>query len=281
MQPFDQSPVSRPFAESRLLSGFLSEEQAEALSAFRRAPEAVRAEARSKFGIALSRPTVPSERVSFRPVEEPTALGLLQAFGLECGGVPSLANLVGFEWVSIRGLVAGHLLTEAMAKPQKDIKAEASIDDVARYSLFGPPLQLQEDLVQIGPLVLLSPSALRFVPEHMQFDARGVSVRYAMRPHPSPIRVLLLDNRAIATRHLERLVALHEAGHREALCVVHYGYGVDTISHMPSAPILAADSAPPRIADFSDATIMTRIPIRTPAVMIRACIDVIDVGVTD
>src|SRR4051812_22637218 len=104
------SPAQRLVADGRLLAGFLDEQTAAKLTAFVRAPLAAQRAVREKFGAAAAVQGRTLPIAVFRHVDEPDVVDMLAAIAQECGGPGALHNLVGFEWVTIDGIIAGHYL---------------------------------------------------------------------------------------------------------------------------------------------------------------------------
>jgi hypothetical protein len=97
-----------------------------------------------------------------------------------------------------------------------------------------------------------------------------------------PISVLYIDDRAIALTHLERLVSLQEAGIKEALCLVHYGYGTEVLGLLQNADLsLATSDRPPYIDDFSNNQFMVRVPVQTPRSLVALSQQTVNLTVFD
>jgi hypothetical protein len=262
------------FAEGRILAGFLNEQTASVIPEFVQAPAANQKLVRDKFAAAQSsaRPKAPHPR--FRHVDEPEAIASLQRVSSRCGGPLALSNLVGFEWVEISGIIAGKHVAAPMPLSGRFPTANAAIVQVANYCLAGNMIVVGEDLSIVKTsdgVIVVSPEKLRLHPTpHPNLGPQGgLLVEYLLDREPSPISLLCIDDRVIAVRHLERLVTLREAGFKEALCLVHYGYGTEALELLQNVDLSAATSdCPPYIGDFSDDQLMVRVPVPTPRTLV-------------
>src|SRR6266404_1248206 len=275
----NQSPVRRLTAEGRILAGFLTEDSAATLPQFNEAPTSLQDALRQKFsksGIHETGEIVAP--ASFRHVDEPEAMAVLAGVALQCGGPIGLNNLVGFEWVQIAGILSGHYLAAPMPVADRVPRANGSISEIARFCLFGSRVQ-PEDLMATPSLEMISPERLRLQPISLGLAADGLTLKYAVDQEPSPIMVLLVDDHAIAVRYQERLVALLEAGVKEALCLISYGYGIEVLTTLPTVdPLWFASPRPPCIGDFLNEEVLVRIPVRTPRTMLRFSHQAIDLA---
>ena len=269
--------VQRLFAEGRILAGFLTEEAASGLPEFIRAPETDRTSAREKFGFT---DTATVDRVpypAFRHVVESEVTALLQEVSPLCIGPPSLSNFVGFEWVEIDGILAGHYVASPMPVADRFPKSTSPVSEIARYCIFGSRIGPQ-DLVAVDVNVV-SPEKLVLRPLGLNFGPQGLTVTYAASQEASPVALLLVENRVIAVRHQERLVAMLEGGIKEALCLVHYGYGLAAIRSLPTVnPQLLNSLRPPRIVDFTNDKIMSRIHVPAPKTLLMFFQHTVDVS---
>ena len=258
--------VQRLFAEGRILAAFLTEEIACGLPEFIRAPESDRASVREKFGLAATANLDSAPHPGFRHVVELDAIALLQGVSPLCSSPPNLSNFVGFEWVEIDGIFAGHYVAAPMPVAGRFPNIASPISEIARYSIFGS--QIGSDLVAQGGIVV-SPEKLRLRFNGLNLGPQGLTVNYAVSQEPSPVALLLVEDRVFAVRHQERLVALLEAGIREALCLVYYGYGIDALRFLPTiSPTFLNSSRPPRIVDFTNDKIMNRIHVPPPRTIV-------------
>ena len=273
--------VQRIYAEGRILAGYLTEETAQLLPEFARAPASDQESVRAKFGLAANvKKDVPALSPSFRHVDEPEAIEILRRIAPRCGGPPNLSNLVGFEWVAISPIIAGHYVAAPMPLAGRFPTSGASVQEITNYCMIGSSLSIEDVMINVADnLTLISPERLRLRPvPHANFGPQGgLLIEYLFEREPSPVTVLLLEDRVIALNHQERLVALQEQGIKEALCLVQYGYGMETLKYLPTINISVIDSEnPPHIVDFTNEDLMVRIPVQTPATLITMTHQVID-----
>ena len=275
--PLASSPVQRLVAEGRILAAYLTDDLAARLPEFTRAPLPLQRSVREKFGAAAGLPDGDDLPPAFRHVEEQAVVDLLKTVAGQCGGPTSLSNLVGFEWVRICSVIAGHYVAAPMPVAGRvPAGPDAGVVDVARYCLFGSPVAAQ-DLLVLPTGDVVSPERLRFRLTGLNFRQQGLLAEYAVDVPPSPITVLYIDDRLVAVRHLERLVALAEGGIDEALCLVSYGYGLEILHSLPSVeePVLLS-KRPPRLSHFRNTEFMVKIPVPTPRALLRFSHDVVD-----
>lgn len=269
------SPAARLVAQGRILAGFLSPESAIRLPSFAQAPPPVRMRIQSLFG---QRP-LPANPVTarFRHVEEPDALQVI-AVAAASGGPPTLSNLVGFEWIRIDGIVAGHYIAAPMPEAGRCPDLTAPAGHIAEFCMYGGRIG-PNDFAPVDGLGFVSPEPLRFQPQGMRFEGAMLSLDYHVQRPASPITVLAIEHRVIAVKHLERLVALQDGGVQEALCLVCYGYGTHVLSTLPTieAEVLNADR-PPLISDFSNNNVAVPIPVHTPRTLVKFSHDVTDLA---
>lgn len=277
-QPFPSlSPAQRLVAEGRILAGFLTEATAAVVPEFSRAPAQLQNAIRSRFSAGGS-PSGASSDPIFRHIDEPEVLALLGPAASACGGQTALSNLVGFEWVQIDTLLAGHYVAAPMPPQGRSPTNSAPLSHIARYCIVGSQVG-GSDIVVLDPGHLLSPERLRLGLTGINLGPEGLTVQYSVGQEPSPVAVLLVDNRAFAVQHQERLVALLEGGVKEALCLVFYGYGTEALKHLPTIDeALRSSGRPPCIADFLSESATVRIPVHPPRTLLRVSHDAIDLN---
>lgn len=277
----NQSPVRRLAAEGRILAGFLTEDAAASLPEFCKLPLATQNDIRAKFGAASRNAQSSSLPVPrFRHVDEPEAINVLAGAAAQCGGPTRLDNLVGFEWVEIATILAGHYIAMPMPVNGRLSAVAASITDIVRYCMVGMPV-LGEDLVIFpGSGDIVVPERLRLRLNGLGLGPDGLAARYSIDQEPSPVTIWFVDDRAIAVRHQERLVGLLEAGVTEALCLVCFGYGLEVLQTMPTITAASFESyRPPYVSDFCNEEMMVRIPVPTPKTLLRFSHQVIDLAI--
>ncbi len=269
------SPAARLVAQGRILAGFLTVESAIRLPSFVQAPAAVRTRIQSLFGRRPSAATDATAR--FRHVDEPDAMNVV-AVASASAGPTTLSNLVGFEWVRIDSIVAGHYVAAPMPEAGRCPDLTAPPGQVAEFSMYGGRIG-PNDFVPVDGVGFVSPEPLRFQPQGVRFEGPMLSVDYQVQRPASPITVLAIDHRVIAVKHLERLVALQDGGVKEALCLVCYGYGTHVLNSLPTieVEVLNADR-PPLISDFSNNDVGVPIPVHTPRTLVKFSHDVTDLA---
>jgi hypothetical protein len=242
---------------------------------------------RQKFGAINSVPGVdPFPLPRFRHIEESDAITVLASISARSGGSVALSNLVGFEWVGIEGIAAGSYVASPMPAQGRFPSSTSSLTDVATYCLLGSSLQMEDLNIIAMPdsFVIVSPERIRPHPTlHPKPGPNGgLMFEYQFEREVSPITVLSIDDRVIAMRHQERLVSLLEAGIKEALCLIHYGYGAETIAFLPTLdPAFLVSDRPPRISDFTDSALMVRIPVQTPRTLVALLHHKMDLAVLE
>ena len=182
------SPAVRLVAQGRILAGFLNAESATRLPGFAQAPAAVKTRVQSLFGRRPS-PAAPVT-ARFRHVEEPDAMSIV-AVGAASAGPTTLSNLVGFEWVRIDSIVAGHYVAAPMPEPGRCPDVTAPAGQVAEFCMYGGRVA-PNDFVSVDGVGFLSPEPLRFQPQGVRFEGPMLSVDYQVQRPASPITVLAI-----------------------------------------------------------------------------------------
>ena len=270
------SPVQRLTAEGRLLAGFLTEEVALTLPEFVSAPEATQQLIRGKFAAANNLTgNLPSP--VFRHIEEQEIVTILAGIAHECGGSASLGNLVGFEWVDIDSILAGHYVAAPMPLAERSPGQNSPVAEIAKFCLFGSLISMQ-DLMML-PMGILTPEKFRLKIHQMGFGPQRLTIEYVIDRQPSPIILFLVEDRLIAVRHQERLIALMEADVKNALCLVQYGYSAETLGQLPAIDeALLMSARPPCISDFMNPQITVRVPVPTPKALVKLSHEIIDLN---
>ncbi|MBB4637521.1 hypothetical protein [Longimicrobium terrae] len=256
-------PLKRPYVESVALAGFMDPASAAASIPWLGAlsPEAL-GEFQARFGAgARLGPADHAGKPSFHAVRGPAALKVLaDARSLI---QPSDAwNLAGFEWIAIEKLIAGRLFSDPVPIAEL-LPAAQDEGSIARFCIYGYGSQMLLEAVPGGPGLQ---SALPFLLDAagpLQVNGDIVGVPFRVIPLPTPVRVLVADDRAVALDGIGKLIALLRLGVKRALCVVHYGYSPSMMDVWPQLPqdLLAADR-PPLIADFLDPAVAVSVPTR-------------------
>jgi hypothetical protein len=281
-------PIQPLFAEGRILAGFLNEQSASRLAEFLRAPAADQKCMREKFE-AITRVTSrnPLPPARFREIDEQEAIQALGRVAGRCGGPFALTNLAGFQWIEVAGIIAGRYVSAPMPTPGRFPSSTASVEEIANFCLLGDRIVIEEDLsmVVMPPnIVVVSPDKLRLLPQlHPNLGPqKGLLIEYVIDREPSPISVFCVDDRVVAVTHQERLVALLEAGIKEALCLVYYGYGTEALTFLQQIEQLSlTGDNPPYITDFMDDELMVRVPVSKPRTLITLSQGTIDLALID
>lgn len=278
--------ASAPFAMVSCLAGFLDEATLGFhIPTLTHLPSSLQGALRQRVERAATLPPYPrAGRPQFTPVTESSVLQLLEHVAGKQEPRASLDNLLNFEWVEIAPLLAGHLVTDREPPPETHPRFQ-EIESVARFCvLAGATLGAPTvERTGAGPVRLLSPVAthvdvgpIGLQPVVVDEGREGLilTVHYILQPAVDPIRVFVVDGRAIAVSGLGRLVVLLRAGITRALCKVLYGYGVDSLSHLPTTPTTLLEATrPPVLADFLDQTVTVAMPVRSETTVISAHVD--------
>lgn len=253
--------ASPPFAEACALAGFLTSDTVRnAIPSFDALPRATQEAVSDRFNASSDRvDTISIAPPRFHRVEEREVLDFLASVApLAPAG---LENLLGFEWVEIRNIVAGHLLTRAL-QPAVSLPRAPSPIQIARYSLlsFGDNLALNT-----SAQALMADVDFNLSLGGIQIHGSRIAVVYDIRPVFAPIHLLVVHRQVIAIRGLEKIVHLLEAGVNRALCLISYGFGETALPFLPSTPEEVLNSPrPPLATDFMDSSVAVRVPVPLP-----------------
>jgi hypothetical protein len=258
----------RPFVLAKALPGFMTENT---VSQHMPAAGAFGSELQKEIHVRLGKgfdlpPDPTAGRPRFERVSERPVIALLQQYSGNIQPPPATINLVGFEWVEIAPLIAGRLITGKL--PGQDQTPDpGDIESIARYCLYaivnppgGQEVKL-EGTPQGATISFPCPAKLQLA--YAGVDNGQFVFRYLLNPLPAAIRVLVADRRAVALTGLGRLLVLRQLGIERALCLVSYGYGLNTIRYMPTIPAdLLNSDRPPLIRDFDEDSLSLTVPIR-------------------
>jgi hypothetical protein len=263
--PVPSSPVLRLSAEGRILAGFLTEEVAQQLPEFSRADASVQSAIREKYGVVVGEAGFSRIPPKFRHITEREVIEMLSSPAVaQAGGPTHLHNLIGLEWVGIDGILAGHYIASPMPAAGRSPASGAPVLEIAKFCVLGTQVTMQ-DIVRLGGPTMATPEKLQCQFTNFAFGPAGLSVQYSVGQEVSPIHIFLVEDRLIAIRHQERLVALLESGVHEALCLVSYGYGQQMLGSLPGIdPVVLESHRPPQVADFINPATTIKIPVRTP-----------------
>jgi hypothetical protein len=270
--PVSGQGADAPFATSIVLAGFMAPDTVlQQVPTFPLLPIGVQSSVTQRLGA--------SERLAPRTVAHPSTSRVTERDVLDAvqGALASegqqqatAANLTGFEWVEIRSLLAGRLLTEPSVPHPDALSERPTALELAQFCLSrGAQVQMVPGALP----TLVSDAPLR-VHAEMKMDGAAMLVRYTMSAAFQPIRVLLVRGRAVAIHGLERLVQLARRGMTRALCLVHYGYGLEALGVLPSVPdsVLFGDN-PPLLSDFLDSQLAVAIPAPKLVHVVRFMVD--------
>jgi hypothetical protein len=271
--PVPAQAADAPFATTVVLAGFMAPDTVlQQVPTLPLLPIGVQSSVTQRLGASerLAPRTVPNastSRVTERDVLD-AVQGALASAGQQQA---TAANLTGFEWVEIESLLAGRLVTEPSV-PHLDALPERPTALQLAHFCLSRSAQVQ---LLAGPvLTLVSDAPLLLLPAEMQVEQASVLIRYTMGRTFQPIRVLLVRGRAVAVHGLERLVHLARRGLTRALCLVHYGYGLEALGVLPSVPdsVLFGDK-PPLLSDFLDSQLAVAVPAPKPVHVVRFLVD--------
>lgn len=265
--PAAVSTLDAPHARGRLLAAFLSPEDfAQQFPAAPTWDPAIQQAVLERLGSHLDLPRTPDAGKPHARRAGASVLQVLRQFAENTPFSPGLNNLLGFEWMEIAPLIAGH----PVAHPLHEGGYEAPSGEVelAQYCLLG---HIEMDIQQMeqGFRLLMSspvPVPVRLLQAQLVLQRSEIVVRYQLSHPYTPVRVLHVGGKAIAVSGIERLVTLLRQGVTEALCLVSYGYGTDALSFLPTFPqALLESDRPPLVGDFLGDRVSVGIPIRPVA----------------
>jgi hypothetical protein len=260
-----ESGALRPFVEGHALAGFMTTETIRTfIPTFDGLPRTFQTALQERLGASTDldlAATVGKPRL-FR-IEEREVLGFLTEVAQV---VPAgLENLLGFEWVEIKNIVAGHLVTKPIV-PGTDLITGPTPLQLAQYCMlsFGDgsvPIEVRRE----PRPRLVSNAAMNVTLVDVQLADSQFALVYKLSPILAPIQLLVIDNQVIAIRGLEKLVRIAERGIDHALCLVSYGYGTSALTSLPSTPSeLLGAQRPPLISDFLNPSLTAPVPARSP-----------------
>ncbi len=270
--PVPAQGADTPLATTVVLAGFMAPDSVlQHVPTLPLLPIGVQASVTQRLGASerLAPRTVPNASTS--RVTERDVLDVVQGALASAGQQQATAaNLTGFEWVEIESLLAGRLVTE-LSVPHPDALPESPT--ALQLAQFCLSRSAQVQMVPGALPTLVSDSPL-LVHAEMKMDGAALLIRYTMSAAFQPIRVLLVRGRAVAVHGLERLVHLARRGLTRALCLVHYGYGLEALSVLPSVPdsVLFGDK-PPLLSDFLDSQLAVAVPAPKPVHVVRFLVD--------
>lgn len=279
-------PWLQPYAEHRILAGFLREEDVRKVHPDAGSwPEEVSARVRALHGAARGlspRPEAGQCRLS--PVEEPEALAVLR---MASQALPIGADMpVSYSWVEISNLIATASVADAL--PQEIAVFNSQPQPLAEYSLIGPPPTYAAG--PNGSLYFSSVIGLQSLNRVIEGDQ--LVLRYQLAQTMQPIVVGYEQGKFYLLNAYGRVLQALAGRVDKLLCLVHYGLDFTTplmgvrvfnpkggaINHF--GPALLAGGSPPMVKDFLDPSLSTVFPTRSTFFIIMPTIQVHQVQFT-
>lgn len=279
-------PWLQPYAEHRILAGFLREEDVPKVHpAAGNWPEEVAARVRALHGAARDlapRPEAGQCRLS--PVEEPEALAVLQ---MASQAFPIGSNMpVSYSWVEISNLIATGSVADAL--PREVAFFNSNPQSLAEYSLIGlPPTYVAGPN---GSLYFSSQVGLQ--PLYRGIEGDQLVLRYQLAQTVRPIVVGYEQDRFYLLNAYGRVLQAMAGKVDRLLCLVHYGLdftepllGVRLFDPKGGAvnhfgPVLLASGSPPMVKDFFDPSLSAVFPARSPFFMVMPTVQTHQVQLT-
>jgi hypothetical protein len=263
-------PWLQPYAEHRILAGFLREEDVRKVHpAAGSWPEEVVARVRSLHGTAWGlAPRPEAGQCCLSPVEEPEALAVLR---MASQAVPIGADMpVSYSWVEISNLIATTSVADSL--PQEVAVFNSHPQSLAEYSLIGPP-----PTYTAGPNgSLYFSSVIGLQPLNRVIEGDQLILRYQLAQTVQPIVVGYEQGRFYLLNAYGRVLQALAGRVDKLLCLVHYGLdftapqmGVRLFNPKGGAinhfgPALLAGGSPPMVKDFLDPSLSVVFPARSP-----------------
>ena len=260
---------AEPYAEQRILSGFLRAEDVPIVYPVAQYwPEHVAARVRALHGGAGTvGPRSEAGQCRIFPVEEPEALAVLQVASQT---LPFGADVpVSYSWVEISNLIATASVADPL--PQQCANFSNDLQSLAEYSLFGPM-----PILNFGPngaVYSLSNLGLQLVYRNIE-DGQLV-LKYQFSQVAQPILVGYEQGRFFLLNAYGRVLQALIGNVERLLCLVYYGLDLTTahmgvrvlnpqngmVNHFGPA-LLSGDRAP-LVKDFLDPALSAVIPARS------------------
>lgn len=281
-----RNPWAEPFAESRILAGFLRpEDVAVVYPASREWPEEVYARLRPLYGAGAGLPPRPDAgRCRIHPVEEPEALAVLHQMALAFQ--PPAESPVSYAWVEVGNLIAP--LAVAPPLPRQVAVFNNDPTFLAGYSLYGP--SPEPVFGAGGETYTLSPVKLRLA--HQGVEDGLLVCRYQYVPVPQPIVVGYEAGRFYLLNEYGKVLQAMIGGVGKLLCLVHYGLdlgaakmglrGIEPpggVANHFGRTLLSGDR-PPAVKDFLNNTLAAVVPSRAAFYVTRPSIHTTAVNFT-
>ena len=281
-----RNPWVEPFAESRILAGFLRPEDVPIVyPASSGWAEDVHARLRPLYGAGTGLPPwAGAGRCRLHPVEEPEALAVLHQF-TQAFQAPA-ESPVSYAWVEIENLIAS--LAVAPPLPQQVAVFDDDPDFLAGYSLYGPPPE--PAFGPGGETYTLSPAKLRLAQQ--SYEGGLLVCRYQYVPAPQPIVVGCEAGRFYLLNEYGKVLQAMIGGVGSLLCLVHFGLdlgaakmglrGIEppggVANHFGEA--LLSGDRPPAVKDFLDSALNVVVPSRASFYVTRPAIHTMAVNFT-
>ena len=256
-----------PYAERRILTGFLRPEEVQTVYPPARdwPPEAMASvSSLCGAGAALGpRPEAGQCRITL--VEEPEALEVLDGPARTIQALPAVT--FNFAWVEIKNLITAGAVSDPLSA-----NISLTNDDLqmlARYSLYGYRGQA---LVENG--LLLSPSPVAFSPPEASIVGNRLVVQYQIIPVATPIIVGYEQGRCFLLTEYGRVLHALRRNVERLLCLVYYGLDLsqvnmgvkiqgargDVYNHFGPERLGGPDA--PLVRDFLDPAVTAGVPSR-------------------
>lgn len=281
-----RNPWAEPFAESRILTGFLRpEDVAVVYPASREWPEEVHARLRPLYGASVGLPPRPDAgRCRLHPVEEPEALAVLHQMTLSFQ--PPAESPVSYAWVEVENLIAP--LAVASPLPRQVAVFNNDPTFLAAYSLYGP--SPEPAFGPGGETYTHAPVKLRLA--HQGVEDGFLVCRYQYVPVPQPIVVGCEAGRFYLLNEYGKVLQAMIGGVGRLLCLVHYSldlgaakmglWGIEppggVANHFGRA--LLSGDCPPAVKDFLDNTLAAAVPSRAVFYITRPSVQTTAVNFT-
>lgn len=271
-------PWLQPYAEHRILAGFLRDEDVRKVHPAAAAwPEEVSARVRALHGAARSlapRPEAGQCRVF--PVEDPEALAVLQMASQALPIGPEIP--ISYSWVEISNLIATSSVADTL--PQDVAVFNNHPQSLAEYSLIGPPPTYTAGAN--GSLYFSS--AIGLQPLYRGIEEDQLVLRYQLAQTVRPIVVGYEQGKFYLLNAYGRVLHALVGKVDKLLCLVHYGLdftaplmGVrlfdpkgSAVNHFGHA--LLANGSPPMVKDFLDPSLSAAFPTRSSFFMVMPTI---------
>lgn len=209
--------VAEPYAERRILAGFLKREELVAVYPLARdwlAEATGRVSALCGAGANLG-PREEAGRCQISVVEEPEVLEILDPVSRSIQAGPDAP--FNFAWVEIGNLIAARAVADPT--PSEVALLEGDLRTVAAYSLHAIGRQFIID----NSGILLSSTPLNITPANIGVNGNILSVQYRISHVISPIIVGYEQGRCFLLTEYGRVIHALSRNIKRLVCLVYYG----------------------------------------------------------